>query len=57
MHIIIGMGNSLVDAFLEWIEVLDMRQVQARNTIIYATVLHDTALAEYESWIENMVFY
>jgi len=45
LHIIIGMGNSLVDAFLEWIEerieVLDVRQVQAQNTIIYATVLHD----------------
>jgi hypothetical protein len=53
LHIIIGMGNSLVDAFLELIEVLDVRQAQARNTIMCATVLHDTALAEYESWLEN----
>ena len=29
LHNIIGRGNSLLDAFLEWIEVLDMRQVQA----------------------------
>jgi len=29
LHNIIGRGNSLVDAFLEWIEVLDMKQVQA----------------------------
>jgi hypothetical protein len=57
LHIIIGMGNSLVDAFLEWIEerieVLDVRQVQAQNTTMYATILHDPSLAEYESWLEN----
>ena len=57
LHIIIGMGNSLVDAFLEWIEerieVLDVRQLQAQLTIMYATVLHDTASAEYESWLED----
>jgi hypothetical protein len=57
LHIIIGMRNSLVDEFLEWIEerieVLDMRQVQAQNTCMHATVLHETAFAECESWLEN----
>ncbi|MFN9978740.1 MAG: hypothetical protein ACK53Y_02440 [bacterium] len=53
-------NRPLIDAIpvsIYILSILHMRQAQARNTIMYATVLHDTALAEYESCIENMVFY
>lgn len=54
-HIILCMGNSLSDAFFEWIkERIELRHdVQPRNVFICASVLHETALAEYESWLEN----
>jgi hypothetical protein len=57
LHIIIGMGNTFIDAILEWIEErieqLDVSQIQARNGLIYATTQHDLALTDYESWLEN----
>jgi len=57
LYIIIGIRNNLVDAFFEWIEerieVLNCKQVQARNALMFVSLIHETALAEYELWLEN----
>jgi hypothetical protein len=54
LHIIIGMGNTFVNAFLEWIREwigqLDVSQIHERNGLLYAITQHELALTYYESW-------
>ena len=57
LHIIIGIGNSLVDFMFEWIEShveqLTNDEVAARNSVLYAMIKHEDAKGIYETWIEN----
>jgi hypothetical protein len=57
VHIIIGVGNTFVDSFLEWIEErldqLHPDKVLARNKSMFAQIQYDTALEENEKWLEN----
>ncbi len=57
LHIIIGMGNSLISSFLEWVEErvekLLPNEVEARNRVLYATLQLSSANTDYESWLQN----
>ena len=57
LHILIGMGNSLVDCFLEWVEERVEKllpvEVEARNRVLYATVQYSNIQSEYERWLET----
>jgi hypothetical protein len=57
LHIIIGIGNSLVDFMFECIEShveqLTNDEVAARNSVLYAMIKHEDAKGIYETWIEN----
>ncbi len=57
LHIIIGIGNSLVDFLFEWIESrvekLTNDEVAARNSVLCAMIKHKDAKGIYETWIEN----
>jgi hypothetical protein len=57
LHIIIGVGNSLVDFMFEWIESrveqLTNDEVAARKSKLYAMINYKEAKEIYETWIEN----
>jgi hypothetical protein len=57
LHIIIGIGNSLVDFLFEWIESrvenLTNDEVAARNSVLCAMIKHKDTKGIYETWIEN----
>ncbi len=57
LHIIIGMGNALVDGLIEFIEArvekLEKVEIEARNRTIFATIMLDNAKEEYTVWLEN----
>lgn len=57
LHIVIGVGNSLVDAFLEWIEErveqLQPEEVLARNKCLYAQIQFENAKKDRENWMQN----
>jgi hypothetical protein len=57
LHILIGMGNSLVDCFLEWVEERVEKllpvEVEARNRVLYATVQYSNIQSEYKRWLET----
>ena len=57
LHIIIGIGNSLIECLFEWveerIEVLPPNVVEARNRVLYATLKHSSINEDYKSWLEN----
>jgi hypothetical protein len=57
LHIIIGIGNSLLDIFFEWIEwrieQLSEGELLHRNTVCYVEVESDHVKQKYDSWIEN----
>jgi hypothetical protein len=57
LHIIIGMGKSLISCFLEWVEErvkkLLLNDVEARKRVLYAMLHLLSANADYESWLEN----
>jgi hypothetical protein len=57
LHIIIGIGNSLVGSVFEWIEErvekMTAEEIEARNSVLFAEVQHDRAKEEYNHWLEN----
>jgi len=57
LHILIGMGNVLIESYLEWIEErvekLTLAEVEARNRIIYATIQLKQAEEVLERFLEN----
>mmetsp|Transcript_16263 Transcript_16263/g.23225 ORF Transcript_16263/g.23225 Transcript_16263/m.23225 type:complete len:96 (+) Transcript_16263:1717-2004(+) len=57
LHILIGMGNVLIETYLEWIEErvekLTLAEVEARNRIIYATIQLEQAEEVLERFLEN----
>ena len=57
LHIIIGIGNTLVDALLEWIEErveqLHTDEVATRNKCLYAQIQLDNATEDNERWLQN----
>jgi hypothetical protein len=52
LHVIIGIGNSLVDCIFEWIEEhiekLTPDQIQARNSFLFAKVQYDHFKEKYD---------
>jgi hypothetical protein len=57
LHIIIGIGNSLVDCIFEWIEEriekLTPDQIQAWNSFLFAKVQYDRLKENYDEWLQN----
>jgi len=57
LHIIIGIGNSLVDCIFEWIEEhikkLTPDQIQAWNSFLFAKVQYDRLKEDYDEWLQN----
>jgi len=57
LHIVIGVGNTFVDAFLEWveerIEQLHPDEVAARNKSLFAQIQFDNAKKDHENWSQN----
>jgi hypothetical protein len=57
LHIIIGMGNILVEVLLEWIEdrveKLSDEECEARNAAILFQVQYNIAKEQYDKWLEN----
>jgi hypothetical protein len=57
LHIIIGVGNSLLNVFHEWIEwrveKLTQGEVTHRNTVAYAEVKVRCEKEKFEKWLEN----
>jgi len=57
LHIIIGIGNSLVDGLFEWveerIEKLTDPEIQARNSVLFAEVQYERLKEDYDHWLEN----
>jgi len=57
LHIIIGIGNSLVDGLFEWveerIEKLTDPEIQARNSVLFAEVQYERLKEDYGHWLEN----
>jgi hypothetical protein len=57
LHIIIGIGNTLVVAFYEWIEwrveKLSQQEVIHRNTVVYAELKLEQEKESYDSWLNN----
>jgi len=57
LHILIGMGNVLIESYLEWIEErvekLTLAEVEARNRIIYATIQLKQAEEVLERFLQN----
>jgi hypothetical protein len=57
LHIIIGVGNAFVDAFLEWIEErveqLHPDEIGARNRCLYAQIQFENAQEAHDKWSQN----
>jgi hypothetical protein len=57
LHIIIGIGNSLVDILFDWvewrIEKLTPAEVTNKNSMLYAEVQLVQAKEKYEHWLDN----
>jgi hypothetical protein len=57
LHIIVGMGNALVEAFLEWVEerveLLQQAEIEASNRVIFASIQFEKEKTCYETWLEN----
>jgi hypothetical protein len=57
LHIIIGIGNSLVDVLFDWvewrIEKLTPAEITVRNSMMYAEVQLVQAKERYENWLDN----
>jgi hypothetical protein len=57
LHIIIGIGNSLIDGLFEWVEErveqLTVNEMEARNSVLFAEVHHRRLNDDYEHWLEN----
>jgi hypothetical protein len=58
LHIIIGIGNTLLDDFYEWIEwrveKLTQQEVAHRNTVVYAELQVHQEKEVYDRWLENI---
>lgn len=57
LHIIIGIGNTLIDGLFEWVEerveVLPNEVVEARNSVLFGAVHHQRLTEDYEDWLQN----
>jgi hypothetical protein len=57
LHTIIGVGNSLLDVFYEWIEwrveMLTHQEVVHRNTVVYMELKADQEKDAFQKWLEN----
>jgi hypothetical protein len=57
LHIIIGIGNSLIDGLFEWVEErvkqLTVHEMEARNSVLFVEVHHRRLKDDYEHWLEN----
>lgn len=57
LHVIIGIGNTLIDGFYEWIEwrveKLTQGEVMHRNTVVYAELHLEQQQQCYERWLNN----
>ena len=57
LHIVIGIGNSLVDILFDWvdwrIEKLTPAEVSNRNAVMYAEVKVIQAKEKYDHWVQN----
>jgi hypothetical protein len=57
LHIIIGVGNAFVDAFLEWIEErveqLHPDEISARNRCLYAQIQFENAQEAHDKWSQS----
>jgi hypothetical protein len=57
LHIIIGIGNTLIDGFFEWIEwrveKLTQEEVVHRNAVVYAELKVDQEKEAYDRWLED----
>jgi hypothetical protein len=56
LHILIGIGNALIDSFLDWIEerveVVTQPEIVMRNAVIFAEVHYNRLQNEYNRWLE-----
>jgi len=57
LHIIIGVGNSLLDVFYEWIEwrvkKLTQQEVVHRNTVVYMEIKANQEKEAFQKWLKN----
>lgn len=57
LHIIIGVGNTLIGSLLEWVEErvekLTADEISMRNSVLYAEVQHAVVEKEYNDWLQN----
>ena len=57
LHIIIGIGNTLVDCIFEWIEEriekLTPAEIEVRNSFLFAKVQYDRVKEHYDEWLQN----
>jgi hypothetical protein len=56
LHILIGIGNALIDSFLDWIEerveVVTQPEIVMKNAVIFAEVHYNRLQNEYNRWLE-----
>jgi len=57
LHIIIGIGNTLIDGFFKWIEwrveKLTEKEVVHRNTVVYVELKVVHVKEAYDRWLED----
>jgi hypothetical protein len=57
LHLLIGIGNNLVDSLFEWIlkrfEKLSPDELVHQNAVIYAEACYRKFKANFDNWMEN----
>jgi hypothetical protein len=61
LHILIGVGNALLESFLDWIEerveMITQPEIAMRNEVIFAEVHYSRLRNQYDRWLEDQGIY